>query len=150
MARVVTITAVYPRDPELVFAEAMNLSEMKQAMHRIARYEGLPDGVIAQGDCYAVDVVMWGWLRTNNHVMQIETLDWDALYVQSREHNPAVARWDHRLSITPHEAGALWTDEIVLDAGWRTALTAYFCRYVYRHRHRSRDALSIKCTIAAA
>lgn len=122
----------------------MHLGEMKAAMTAIARYQGLPDGLVQQGDAYTVDVVMWGLLRTKSHVMRAETLDWDARVLQSREHKPGVARWDHTLSLSSHPKGSLWTDNIVVDAGWQTPLVARFCRCVYSHRHGARNALSLK------
>lgn len=147
MPRTITIEAVYPRAPEVIFAEALNLSEMKAAMAGIARYDGLPDGIVAEGDEMTVDVTMWGWLKTRNHVMRVERLDHAALVLQSREHNPQVKRWDHKLSLSEHPQGALWTDEIVLDAGWQTPFTALFCRYVYTQRHKRRDAISLTANV---
>ena len=147
MPHAVTLCAVYPRDPDTVFAEALHLGEMKQAMAAIARYDGLPDGKVSAGDSFTVDVLMWGFLRTKNHVMQVESIDHTARILQSREHNPSVARWDHTLSLDPHPKGARWTDYIVLDAGWQTPFVARFCRYVYSHRHRTRNALSVNCEI---
>ncbi|WP_299412491.1 hypothetical protein [uncultured Sulfitobacter sp.] len=143
MPYAVTLRAVYPRDPDTVFAEALHFGEMKQAMAKIAIYEGLPDGEVAAGERFTVDVLMWGFLRTKNHVMYVESLDCAARVLQSREHNPSVARWDHTLSLDPHPQGALWTDHIVLEAGWQTPFVARFCRYVYSHRHRTRGALSL-------
>lgn len=148
MIYAVTLRAVYPQSPEEVFAGAMHLGEMKTAMTAIARYEGLPDGLVKQGDEYTVDVVMWGVLKTKGHVMRVETLDWDARVLQSREHNPSVVRWDHTLSLDAHPQGSLWTDHIILDAGWQTPLVARFCRYVYSHRHRARNALRLERRIS--
>lgn len=148
MARVVTIEAIYPDDPDSIFAGALDLAEMKQAMAGIARYEGLPDGVITEGDTHTVDVLMWGWMRTRGYVMRVERLDRTARVLQSREHNPQVSRWDHTLSLSSHPQGALWTDRIVLEAGWQTRFTAMFCRYVYSHRHKARNASSITASIA--
>ena len=147
MPHAVTLRAVYPQDPDTIFAECLHLGEMKQAMSAIARYDGLPDDEVKAGDTYTVDVVMWGFLRTKNHVMHVESLDRDARVLQSREHNPSVARWDHTLTLEPHPEGALWTDHIILDARWQTPFTARFCRYVYSHRHRVRGALSLTRTI---
>ncbi|OWU84133.1 hypothetical protein ATO6_13810 [Oceanicola sp. 22II-s10i] len=147
MIRVITIEAIYPGDPDQIFAEALDLREMKQAMAGIARYDRLPDKVIEQGDRYDVDVTMWGWLKTRHHVMQVVRVDPAARIVQSHESNPQVRRWDHRLSFGPHPEGALWTDRIVLDAGWQTPITARFCRHVYRQRHIARRALRIATRI---
>lgn len=150
-ARIVEIKAVHPGDPDRVFAEAMQFDELKSAMSGLATYDGLPDGAVAEeGQTYTVDVTLWGWLKNGGHVMHVERLDWEARLIQSREHNASVKRWDHCLTVEPHEQGALWTDRIVIDAGWQTPFTARFARYVYTYRHTHRSALSIEQSIRRA
>ncbi len=77
------------------------------------------------------------------HVIHVERLDQPARIIQSRESNPSIRRWDHTLSVQPDGARVRWTDSVILDAGWQTFLTARFCAYVYRRRHRHRQALEI-------
>ena len=148
MPRVITIRATYPGDPDTIFAEALDLGELRHAMSRIARYDRLPDKVMEEGDRYDVDITLYRLLRTRNHRMHVLGLDRAARVVESRESNPAVARWDHTLTVEPAPGGALWTDRVVLDAGWRTGPTALFCRHVYVQRHRLRGAVSITSRIA--
>lgn len=56
--------------------------------------------------------------------MHVERLDRAARIIQSREHNPAIRRRDHRLSVQPDGDRVRWTDRIVIDAGWRTPVAA--------------------------
>lgn len=144
MPRTIIIEAAYPGHADQIFAEALHLGEMTRAMQGLATYDGLPDRRVVQGDRFTVDVTLWGFLRTKSHVMAVERLDAAARVLQSREHNPNVKRWDHCISIQPHDGGALWTDTIVLDAGWQTYGTALFCRHVYGYRHKVRQALSVR------
>ena len=148
MLYTVTVAATYAKNADDVFAGALNLSEMKEAMRGLAVYEGLPDSAIAQGDTLCVDVTMFGFLKTRNHTMHVERLDRDARVIQSREHNKGIKRWDHTLSVQPAGEGCLWRDTVVLDAGLMTFLTARFCRFVYTRRHRMRQALDIQTVIA--
>ncbi|WP_179380119.1 hypothetical protein [Jannaschia marina] len=140
MLRTVIVEAWYPRDPDALFAELCDLAEMKEAMARIAHYEGLPERPVKEGDRFSVDVTLYGFIKTRDHVMEVERLDVPGRLIQSREHNPQVRRWDHTLTVEPEGDGALWRDLVVLDAGWQTPLTARFCRHVYGHRHRTRGA----------
>ena len=142
MVTEVFITARYQADADTVFAQALHLAEMKDAMSGIATYKGLPDGVVTQGDEFRVDVTLWGFLKTKGHVIKVETLDKTARILQSREHNPSVKHWDHTLSVQPSESGCLWTDRVIIDAGWNTFGTALFAKYVYSKRHRHRNALN--------
>jgi hypothetical protein len=143
MPKIVTIEALYHGDPDEMFEAALDLDEMRAAMAEIAQYDGLPSGKIKQSQTITVDVTMLGMMKTKGHVMRVEKLDRKKRLLQSRERNPDVKRWDHTLTIEPHGDGSLWRDRIVLDAGMKTWVTAFFCRYVYTHRHKVRNAYKI-------
>ena len=143
MSALVVISARYAGDADAVFREAVNFSEMVEAMSGLATYEGLPDEPARENETYTVDVTMWGFLKTKGHVMHVETLDYENRIIQSREHNPAIKCWDHRLTVQPVGEYVLWTDRVELDAGWRTFAAARFCAYVYQRRHKYRRALEI-------
>ncbi|MGR3321082.1 MAG: hypothetical protein ACU0DK_04030 [Pseudooceanicola sp.] len=147
MTRTVTTTAIYPEPPDAVFARARDLGDLTRAMTGLAAYEGMPDKLAEQGDRYEVDVTFWRVLRNPGHVIVVERVDPAARVMQSREHNPNVRRWDHTLTVAPHPEGSLWTDRVVIDAGWRTPVVARLCAHVYRHRHRARDGRDIATRI---
>ncbi|MEO1015869.1 MAG: hypothetical protein AAFX08_11845 [Pseudomonadota bacterium] len=150
MAALVTVTADYKDDADDLFASALDFREMTDAMKGIAVYEGGPDGPVAEGMTFSVDVAMFGVMKTNGHAMHVETLDRPNRILQSREHSPAVKRWDHRLTIDQDGDVARWTDRIEIDAGWRTFGAARFARFIYAYRHRRRGALTIAKTVERA
>ncbi len=143
MPYAVTIEARYPRDADTVFAEALQFSELAEAMRGLAAYDGLPEGEAYEGQTCTVDVTLFGVFRNPGHMMHVERLDRAARVLQSREHNPSVRRWDHTLSVQPEGDGCLWTDRILVDAARAAWATAHFARFVYARRHRHRAAQSI-------
>ncbi|SFI59488.1 SRPBCC family protein [Jannaschia pohangensis] len=147
MAKTIMVEATYPRDADTVFRSALDLSEMKKAMAQIARYDGLPDQRVAEGDRYVVDVTFFGLMKVRGHVMEVVRLDPAKRLLQSREHSPSVSRWDLRLTVEENGEGALWRDWIEVEAGWKTPLVARFCSYVYSHRHKARRAQSVTAAI---
>lgn len=147
MMYTIIVEAAYSAAADLVFEEALDVSEMQDAMRGLAVYEGLPDRKIAQGETLRVDVTFLKLFKSRDHVMYVERLDRAARLIQSREHNPTIQRWDHTLSIQPATNGCLWRDTVVLEAGMMTWLTARFCRFVYTRRHRMRNANSIRALI---
>jgi hypothetical protein len=149
MATEVIVTAFYPKDPDEVFAEAIQFSEMQEAMHGLATYDGLPDDILREGETYVVDVTFLGFLKNKGHTMFLERLDIPNRLVQSRETNPPVIRWDHILTVSPDPQGSVWVDRIIIEAGWQTGLMARFARYMYTRRHKHRSALSITRSLAA-
>ncbi|MEJ6394252.1 hypothetical protein V8J82_13355 [Gymnodinialimonas sp. 2305UL16-5] len=147
MPYTIIVDATYQTDADTTFEAALNPSEMARAMRGLATYDGLPQRNIRQGETMHVDVTLLRLFHTRNHVMHVERLDRGARIVQSREHNPSIRRWDHRLSVQPSNDGCLWRDMVVVDAGWRSAITARFARFVYTRRHRTRNALRIRSLI---
>lgn len=147
MAILVEVTALYDADPDVVFASALQFEEMQKAMKGLAVYDGIPaNTAVKEGDTYTVDVTMFGWMKTKNHVIHTEKLDMKERVLQSREHNPSVKRWDHNLSVVEENGMACWRDCVVIDAGLNTWPTALFASFVYQHRHRYRNAIEITST----
>lgn len=156
MALMATITAAYAGDADAIFAEALRFDELQAAMKGFATYRGFPPGAVAtQGETYVVDIRLWHLFPVTAHTIYVERLDFAARVMQSRERHRGVTHWDHRLSVQPDGDGAeagrvLWTDEVVIDAGWQTPMIARFAAYTYRYSHRARRALSLTCSIRGA
>lgn len=147
MTREVIVTAQYPRNADEVFAEAMHLEELVEAMRGIATYDGLPRGEVYQGQRITVDVTLFKLVKNKNHEMYVETLDREARVLQSREHNPSVARWDHTLSIQPSGKGCVWTDRVIIEADRGEWFTAKFAAFVYTKRHKHRGAAQLETRV---
>ncbi|RED11934.1 SRPBCC family protein [Pontivivens insulae] len=147
--RRVTVSAVYDGSADEIFAAALNFDEMRAAMRGLAVYEGVPDGTVVEvGKPMTVDVTFWGVLKIKGHRMEVVEMDRAGRWLQSREAGGAIRHWDHRLSVQPRDDGtAVWTDRVDIDAGVQTAFMAQFARYLYKRRHRYRQALSIEGTI---
>jgi hypothetical protein len=146
-ARVLTVSATYPRDADTVFAEAIDFDEMVKATEGLATYKGLPSGRFEEGKTYETYVTVWGWMHNPRYRIHVERLDPAERIVQSREQGRAIRQWDHTLTVEPAELddgpGSIWTDRIVIDSGLLTPYMVRVGRYLYQYRHRTRDALEI-------
>ncbi|MBF9030703.1 hypothetical protein HKCCE3408_09905 [Rhodobacterales bacterium HKCCE3408] len=143
MPRELTVTAEYPRDPDTVFAEALNFAEMAEATRGVAVYRDLPDGPLEQGRTYTLNVTVWGIMKNPNYQVHVERVDRAARRVQSREMGWMIDQWDHTLSIEPTETGCRWTDRIVIDCRWATGYMTWVASVIYRTRHRNRNGMRI-------
>lgn len=144
--RIIT-TATYLGKAHDIFLEALNFSEMTDAMSKIARYDGLPNQPAQQGQTYTVDITTLKIFKTKDYTMFIELLNKDACVLQSREKGGAIKMWDHRLSIRQEKDMAIWTDDVTIEAGLITPMVAHFGAYIYKKRHLNRQALSINTKI---
>lgn len=146
-ARILTVSAHYPRDADTVFAEAIDIPAMIEATEGLATYKGLPDGAFEAGKSYQTYVTVWGWMHNPKYRIHVERLDASARLMQSREQGRAIQQWDHTLTVTPTDGGAIWSDRITVDSGFLTGYMVRVGRYLYKYRHRMRDASQITATI---
>ena len=77
------------------------------------------------------------------HTVIFEKIDQENYEIQSREHDPLVARWDHLISIKPlDDLRSLYRDTIDIDAGGLTFVVWAWANLFYRHRQRRWRALA--------
>ena len=150
MPKRVVVTAKYKGDAPAIFRSALDFRELQDAMTGLAEYEGLPEEPVREGETYTVDVTILGLLKTRNYQMHLERLDFENCVLQSREKGGVIKRWDHNLSLRQEGQFAIWTDDIIVDAGLQTFGAARFGLYVYRRRHKQRKALAITSSLANA
>jgi hypothetical protein len=69
--------------------------------------------------------------------LHIEKIDQKNYEIQSREHDPLIARWDHLVSIKPlDDSRSIYRDSIDIDAGSLTFVVWAWANCFYRHRQR--------------
>lgn len=80
---------------------------------------------------------LFGIILLGTHTIFLERIDPVAKEIQSRESEPLVRRWDHLIRVRPTSDGqTLYSDEIIIEAGWLTAFVWLFAQWFYRHRQR--------------
>ena len=149
MALKIEVHAAYDESPDSVFARARAFDDLQTALSAIATYTGLAPGAIAQtGETHVVDIRFWRVFPVTAHTIQIVRVDPDARVIESRESHRGIRRWDHVIEVRPGEdGGAIWSDQLTIDAGWQTPMVARFCAYVYRHGHRKRGGSAIRTLV---
>ncbi len=86
---------------------------------------------------------VFGVIPMGVHTVHIETVDQRNYEIQSREHDPLIARWDHLISIKPlGDLQSTYRDTINIDAGILTSVVWAWANLFYRHRQRRWRALA--------
>jgi hypothetical protein len=86
---------------------------------------------------------VFGVIPMGVHTVHIEKIDQRNYEIQSREHDPLIARWDHLISIKPlGDLQSTYRDTIDVDAGILTFVVWAWANWFYRHRQRRWRALA--------
>jgi hypothetical protein len=56
--------------------------------------------------------------------------------IQSRERNEYVPVWDHKITLRDKGEETEYTDEVKIQAGWKTAFIWLWAEAFYAHRQR--------------
>jgi hypothetical protein len=82
-------------------------------------------------------VYLFGIFFLGVRMLQFERIDQIGREIKTREKDPVVRRWDHRIRVEPMSGvRAHYSDEIEIDAGILTPLVWLFAEGFYRHRQR--------------
>jgi hypothetical protein len=80
---------------------------------------------------------MFGFIPLGVRTLLFEHIDQQNREIQTREHDPLVRRWDHRIHFEPLGPGSSrYTDDVEVEAGLLTPIVWAFAQWFYRHRQR--------------
>lgn len=80
---------------------------------------------------------LFGFIPTGVRVLRCEHVDHQRREIQTREHDPLIRRWDHRIHFESLAPGkSRYTDEVEIEAGLLTLPVWLFAQWFYRHRQR--------------
>jgi hypothetical protein len=86
---------------------------------------------------------VFGFIPIGVRTVHFEKIDHETYQLQSREHDPLIARWDHLVSIKPlDDTRSIYRDTIDIDAGSLTFVVGAWANWFYRHRQRRWRALA--------
>ena len=139
---IVRKTSVFPAKREIVFAK-LQRPEPLQAV--AAPYASLTpvtddaDPVWRVGEVSAYRFKLFGLIPFGTHIIRIERFDINT--IQSREHNEHVSVWDHKITLREKGKQTEYTDEVEIQAGWKTIFIWLWANAFYAHRQRKWIAL---------
>jgi ligand-binding SRPBCC domain-containing protein len=136
--KTVRIENSYPYPADRVWALATDFASFTEVMDGIVTFEGLPTGRTETGQKISVQVSVLGKLPKQSYHMEVVECDDQTMLLRSSERGAGIKSWRHTLRVIPTLDGCKLTDEIEIDAGWKTPVFALWARYVYNARHKPR------------
>jgi hypothetical protein len=80
---------------------------------------------------------LFGMIPIGTRVLHWEKIDAAAREMQTREYDPLIRRWDHRIHVEPTGPNSCrYTDDVEINAGVLTLPVWLFAQLFYRHRQR--------------
>ena len=134
---IVRKTSVFPAKREEVFARMQRLETLQFIAAPYASFTPVDKSADFRwqvGSRSAYRFRLFGRIPYGMHTIRIERFDEDL--VQSREGNEHVPVWNHRITLKDLGTSTEYTDEVEIEAGWKTPLIWLWAKAFYAHRQR--------------
>lgn len=138
----VFVQSTLPCDADRAWAEVQTSRLLHEICWPLIKLRpGAGDTAIADrwqaGGTNRLRTAMLGVIPLGTRVLHWESIDPTRREMQTREHDPLVRRWDHRIQVEPLAPGQCrYTDDVEIDAGLLTWPVWLFAQVFYRHRQR--------------
>ena len=130
-------TSTFPAKRDVIFGKLQELSTLQYIAAPYATFTPLnpePDMTWAVGISSSYRFRLFGFIPFGTHTIRIERFDRDA--VSSKEHNEHVPVWNHKIYLKDKGGQTDYTDEVDIDAGWKTDIIWLWAKAFYAHRQR--------------
>lgn len=139
MAKVKTVkrTSVFPASRDVVFERLQQLETLQYIAFPYATFTPVdPDDPLVwkKGTDSSYRFRMWGIIPFGIHKISIERFDIEE--ISSKEGNGFVPVWNHRIHLKDMGDKTEYTDEVDIDAGWKTLFVWLWANAFYAHRQK--------------
>ncbi len=90
-----------------------------------------------EGETFAFRLKLFGLFSLGTHTIRVVQFDKMTYTVYTIESNKSVPVWNHRIVLRKMDENTLhYTDEVELQAGWKSILVYWWSCTFYRHRQK--------------
>ena len=130
-------TSIFPARRADVFARLRRLETFQYIAAPYATFtpvEGGGDFSWRVGETSSYRFKLFGIIPYGTHTIRIERFDIDG--IRSREGNEHVPVWDHTIWLRDLGERTEYTDEVKIEAGWKTIFIWLWAQAFYAHRQK--------------
>ena len=134
---IVRKTSVFPAKRDVIFEKLQHLETLQAVAAPYASFTPVTENaepVWRVGGVSSYRFKLFGIVPFGTHTIRIERFDMDV--IQSRERNEYVPVWDHKITLRDKGKETEYTDEVKIQAGWKTAFIWLWAEAFYAHRQR--------------
>lgn len=140
MSMTVRKSSVFPANIEAVWKRLQSLKYLQYVAYPYATFK--PAGgeqrlIWREGRVFPLEFRLFGMIPFGVHSIRIVTLDKEKHVIYSNESNLQVPVWNHRITLEMiDDVHTRYTDEVEIDAGWKTPFIYLWAEQFYSHRQR--------------
>ncbi len=130
-------TSIFPAKRDVVFSKLQELSTLQYIAAPYAAFapvDANQPAVWTVGSTSAYHFRLLGILPFGTHTIHIERFDCDG--IRSRESNEHVPVWNHKIYLKDLGGQTEYTDEVDMEAGWKTVFVWLWAKAFYAHRQK--------------
>ena len=138
MKMTVKKTSVFPAKQSNVFALLQRFDTLAYIAKPYATFKSLngqTEPVWKVGRSFSFDFKMFGFISLGVHIINVKEFNIDNIY--TNEGNPFCPIWNHRIILKEiAERKTEYTDEVEIEAGWKTPFIYLWAKAFYSHRQK--------------
>lgn len=137
--REVCISSVFQADADEIWDKLQQLSTLQYIAAPFATFAPLEESKLVwrEGQTSSFKFKLFGLVSFGTHTINVLEFDKPTLTVYTNEANKWVPVWNHKIWLERIDDKAVkYTDEVQLDAGWKTIFVYWWSQIFYRHRQK--------------
>ena len=139
--KIITRTSIFPAAKEEVFRRLRMLSTLQYVASPFASFSplsGNEDLIWREGVDFAFQFKLFSFIPLGIHKIHVVEFDETSCRIYTNEANTHVPVWNHHISLQSTQTGETrYTDEVEIDAGWKTLIVYSWAKCFYAHRQKN-------------
>lgn len=136
--KIVYRKSTFPADIDTVFNLLTNLETLQFIASPYAKFTPIGDKekiIWEEGKTFSFRFKMFSYIPYGTHTIKVIDFNKDEIY--TNESNTHVPVWNHRIKLIDNGNGTTdYSDEVEIDAGWKTFIVWCWACCFYRHRQK--------------
>jgi hypothetical protein len=139
-SKMVCISSLFPATTDEIWDKLQQFETLQYIASPYAKFYPIGNTAIlwTVGQTLRYHLKVFGFIPLGVHTINVIQFDRDALSVYTNEGNTSVPVWNHRIVLQKTAANDVssYTDEVEVDAGWKTPVVVLWSNLFYRHRQK--------------
>ena len=138
-SKTVRVSSYFPASADIIWEKLQHIETLQYIAAPYALFDPAGNGLMVwkAGETFQFHLKIFGILPMGIHTINVAQFDRATLTVYTNENNKSVPVWNHRIMLKQESAGrTYYTDEVEINAGWKTQFVYLWSKAFYKHRQR--------------